>query len=190
MSYLEDKARIIRERGARDRAARGNARFWDEMRAIPVPARALAVLTYFGLAALLFYLMYQANPSGWEKWNDVQRICFAIIIPIFAAIWVLLIGYVNGDARRRGMRYIMWTFLAIFIPNAIGIILYFLMRDPLPFPCPSCGKEAGGSFAFCPHCGANLAPACPNCKRAVERSWANCAHCGTKLGGGEQGATS
>jgi len=24
-------------------------------------------------------------------------------------IYALLIGYVNGDARRRGMRYVMWT---------------------------------------------------------------------------------
>lgn len=111
----------------------------------------------------------------------MERACFALLIPLFLAAWVLLIGYVNGDARRRGMRYVMWTLLAIFIPNAIGVILYFLMRDPLPFPCPACGKQVGGAFTFCPHCGANLARACPKCKRAVERSWANCAYCGTKL---------
>ncbi len=50
-------------------------------------------------------------------------------MPLF--VLVLLIGYVYADAKRRGMRYVMWTLLAIFIPNAIGIILYFVMRDPL-----------------------------------------------------------
>ena len=50
-------------------------------------------------------------------------------LPLF--VLVLLIGYVNADARRRGMRYVMWTWLAILIPNAIGIILYFVLREPL-----------------------------------------------------------
>jgi hypothetical protein len=27
----------------------------------------------------------------------------------------------------------------IFVPNAIGFILYFLMRDPLRVNCPKCG---------------------------------------------------
>jgi hypothetical protein len=183
MSYIEDKARIIRERAARDRAARGRTTFSNEFDVIPMFARVLALMTYVGFVALFFYL--SQVKGEFEGWSTLARICFALVIPIFVAVYVLLIGYVNGDARRRGMRYIMWTLLAIFIPNAIGIILYFLMRDPLPFPCPSCGKQAGGAFAFCPHCGANLAPACPNCKHAVERAWANCAYCGTKLSGGE-----
>ena len=187
MSYIEDRARMIRERGARDRAARGKASFGDELRVIPTTAWILAVLSYAAMFALLFYL-YQANPKDWENWGTIQRICFATLIPLFLATWVLVLGYVNGDAKRRGMRYVMWTFLAIFIPNAIGVILYFLLRDPLPSGCSSCGKPVGGTFTFCPHCGTNLAPTCPNCKRAVQREWANCAFCGTKLESSSQPA--
>jgi hypothetical protein len=28
-------------------------------------------------------------------------------------------------------------------------------------PCPSCGRELAGEFAFCPHCGAQLAARAP-----------------------------
>jgi Double zinc ribbon len=187
MSFIEEKSRMIRERGARDRAARGKAGFWDELRVIPVPARIIAVLAYAGVVTLIVTLFY-LKPHDWENWNSIEMTAFAALIPIFASLYVLLIGYVNGDAKRRGMRRVMWTLLAILIPNAIGVILYFLMRDPLSSSCPSCGKRVGGSYAFCPHCGTNLAPSCTSCKHAVEPGWANCAYCGTKLGGGGQAA--
>ena len=57
-------------------------------------------------------------------------------------IYALLVGYVYGDARRRGMNQVLWTLLAIFIPSAIGVILYFILRDPVPVPCPRCGTLA------------------------------------------------
>ena len=61
-----------------------------------------------------------------------------------------LLGYVYGDARRRGMRYVMWTLLAFFIPNGIGVILYFILRDPMPTYCSKCGASAKAAHAFCP----------------------------------------
>jgi RNA polymerase subunit RPABC4/transcription elongation factor Spt4 len=88
---------------------------------------------------------------------------------------------VYADAKRRGMRYVMWTVLAIFIPNAIGIILYFILRDPLMKPCPGCSQVLKSGYTFCPHCGTSLLPTCPNCGRSVELGWANCPACGTKL---------
>ena len=75
----------------------------------------------------------------------------------------------------------LWTLLAIFIPNAIGIILYFILRDPVPVPCPSlrdAGQEgprllrglrdggAGGLSAVPPAGGAGLAELRPLRRRA------------------------
>ncbi|PYU91173.1 MAG: hypothetical protein DMG08_15995 [Acidobacteria bacterium] len=79
------------------------------------------------------------------------------------------------------MRHVMWTLLAVFIPNAIGIILYFILRGPLLRACPKCGAAAGSSFPFCPACGTALAQTCPECRRSVEPGWAHCAHCGADL---------
>ena len=100
---------------------------------------------------------------------------------LFLFAWVVLIGYINADARRRGMRSIMWTLLTIFIPYGIGAILYFVLRDPLLVPCPQCGAHGRSAFVFCPQCGAELAPSCPSCKRAVEPGWNRCAYCGQEL---------
>jgi predicted amidophosphoribosyltransferase len=79
------------------------------------------------------------------------------------------------------MNHILWTLLAIFIPNAIGIILYFILRDPMPVPCPSCGTPARKGHAYCAGCGAAVRAACPQCRQPVETGWRNCARCGAAL---------
>jgi hypothetical protein len=107
----------------------------------------------------------------------------AALVPIaFLGAWVLLVGYVYGDARRRGMNQLLWTLLAIFIPNGIGIILYFILRDPVAIPCPGCGTPARKGHAYCASCGQAVRPACPQCRQPVEPSWRNCARCGAPLG--------
>jgi hypothetical protein len=98
------------------------------------------------------------------------------------ALYVLLLGYVWGDARRRGMNHVLWTLLALFIPYAVGIILYFLMRDPVPVPCPACGTLARKGHAYCARCGAAVRPACPECRQPVEPGYRNCPGCGRALG--------
>lgn len=156
------------------------SRFSREMSIIPTPARVLAALVYVLFSGGMFALFHFGSK---QDMPEVAQWAVTIFAGIPLAIYVLLIGYVNADAKRRGMRYIMWTLLAIFIPNAIGIIVYFILRDPVMKPCPNCSQIAKPGFAFCPHCGYNLAPACPNCRRAVEPGWKNCAACGASLSG-------
>jgi len=100
---------------------------------------------------------------------------------MFLFAWVILIGYIYADARQRGMHYLTWTLLSVFIPNLIGPILYFVIRDPLLIECPKCGARCKSLFVFCPQCGAGLSPSCPTCKRAVMPGWHLCAYCGTAL---------
>jgi RNA polymerase subunit RPABC4/transcription elongation factor Spt4 len=156
------------------------SRFSKEMSIIPTPARVIAVLVYL-LAAGGFFALFHFGPK--QDMPAAGAFALTFLAPIPLTIWILLIGYVNADAKRRGMRYVMWTLLAIFIPNAIGIIVYFILREPVMKPCPHCSQIVKPGFAFCPNCGYNLAPACPNCRRAVEPGWKNCAACGAPLGG-------
>ncbi len=130
----------------------------------------MTVLLYVGMAILFvgFVLQQKPEPASWPLWG---KALFTVFVPLPLSILILVIGYVYGDAKRRGMRYVLWTLLAIFIPNAIGIILYFILRDPLLVPCRACGTLARGTFAFCPKCGGALAPACPSCRRSVEPAW-------------------
>jgi hypothetical protein len=157
------------------------SRLREEMKVIPRGAWVIAILSYLVFVGCTFYIFIPSDPNfiGWPGW---VLPLFAGVIPLFLAILILLIGYVNGDARRRGMRYVMWTLLAIFIPNAIGIILYFILRDPLLRGCPNCGTMVPRGFAFCSKCGTALAKACPECRSAVEPEWSHCTKCGARLG--------
>jgi RNA polymerase subunit RPABC4/transcription elongation factor Spt4 len=159
------------------------SRFTQGLSIIPTPARIIAALVYFLIGGGCWAIFTIGGDRGAQNLPLIGKIAMIAFIGVPLACWVLLIGYVNADARRRGMRYIMWTLLAIFIPNAIGIIVYFILRDPLPRICPQCSQSVKVGFAYCPHCGYNLAPACPSCKRAVEPAWKVCPTCGTSLAG-------
>ena len=150
------------------------SRFPEEMKVIPWVAWVVAVCTGLGFALLL---QLQGLPND----SKLIQVCFATLMGMILFIYALLIGYVNGDARRRGMRYVMWTLLSIFIPNGIGIILYFILRDPLPQACPKCGVTVRSKGAFCPACGAALTNTCPACHCAVEPGWSHCTSCGAEL---------
>jgi hypothetical protein len=150
------------------------------LRIIPRTAWFIAVLVYVGFVLFAASVPMRHDPEM-SNWPLAAKVAFAGLMPLFLSVYVLLIGFVHADAKRRGMRYVMWTWLAVLVPNAIGIILYFLLRDPLPQPCPSCRVVLAAGFTFCPHCGTALRPTCPQCGKSVERGWGNCAYCGTKL---------
>jgi RNA polymerase subunit RPABC4/transcription elongation factor Spt4 len=94
---------------------------------------------------------------------------------------LLLIGYVNRDAKRRGMSPVLWTFVTILIPNGLGFILYFILRQPLHSACPQCSKSVQAGFNFCPRCNYKLSPSCPQCQRLVGVNDVYCPYCGTSL---------
>lgn len=153
---------------------------FPEMKVIPRGAWFVAACLGLGLGLLLFLVAIPRDPKL-SAWPAPFQVCFATVIMLIVFVYALLIGYVNGDARRRGMRHVMWTLLSIFIPNGIGIILYFILRDPLPQACPKCGATISSKGAFCPACGTALANTCPVCRRAVEPGWSHCASCGVVL---------
>ena len=78
---------------------------------------------------------------------------FGLLGGVVIAIWILCLGYVNADARRRGMPPILWTLIAAFIPNLLGFLLYFALRRPVALPCPQCGGATTAGQRFCSWCG-------------------------------------
>lgn len=156
------------------------SRFIKELRVIPIAAWIVGWVIYLCFTLPMFFFVVPTDPDigKWPRWGQAL---FVYGIFLFVVVWVALIGYVYGDAKRRQMRYVMWTLLAIFIPFAIGIIVYSIIRDPLPKKCSGCGNVIMAGFPFCPHCGTPLQPPCPNCGKLVDPTWANCAHCGKRL---------
>ena len=159
------------------------SRFSEEMKIIPRPARVIALVAALivPVATLCFILLVSLNPNhrsiGWVPFAALAG--FAVMLMV--SVYVLLVGYIVGDSRRRGMRPLLWALLAIFIPNAIGIILYFILRDPLLQHCTKCGAAAQASFTFCAVCGEALSKTCPGCRGTVQPGWSHCARCGASL---------
>lgn len=92
--------------------------------------------------------------------NTVQKHPSAIVYLVagiagaaFIFIWVLCLGFVHADARRRGMPAWLWTCVAAFIPNLLGFLLYFACRRPIAVPCPHCGQPNAPGQRFCSWCG-------------------------------------
>jgi hypothetical protein len=156
------------------------------MKVIPQAAWALAVALSVVVVGglLLFQFVIQRRIQPIEEPVRFPTVwtffLFSIILATFF-IYMLILGYIAGDARRRGMRAGLWVLLAFLMPSAIGMLLYFILREPLLHTCPKCGAGAKSSFPYCPSCGASLANVCPSCRSAVEPGWSHCARCGTQL---------
>jgi hypothetical protein len=132
--------------------------------------------------------------------NDPAASTAGLIAAIFAGMLVvsalvLTLGYVYRDAIRRGMNPALWTLLVLILAPMylfIGLVIYLLVRDPLPYTCPQCSTSVSARFNFCPNCKYNLHPACPQCQQEVSDTDKFCPYCGTDLkpaGSTETGST-
>jgi Double zinc ribbon/Phospholipase_D-nuclease N-terminal len=152
-------------------------RFTDELRIIPGWARVLAVIVFVAVqTAMLVVQAHDAHPL--PLWGRILGGFFAGVV---LSCYVLLIGYINRDAGRRGMNRLVWTLLAIFIPNALGIILYFLLRSPLSMLCARCACSVQAGYSYCPRCGESLSSHCPRCQHAIHAGDIFCPYCGNSL---------
>jgi hypothetical protein len=72
---------------------------------------------------------------------------------VVTAAWLLCLGFVFADARRRAMRPFLWVLVAALFPHLLGFLLYFVMRQPLASTCSHCGQTMTLSQPFCAWCG-------------------------------------
>lgn len=191
-STFNERMRLNRVRRRKEKL-----RFWDEFMIIPKWLIGLVVFLYAAALgiAIPVNLAQRFNQYGNEMFPPELRdnpvaASFALagiitVVSIFMAIFIFLTAYVNRDASRRGMNSALWTILIlIFLPTwgVIGFVIYFLMREPLPYPCPQCSASVSARFNFCPNCKCNLQPSCPQCKHEVAELDKFCPYCGTDLG--------
>jgi len=151
----------------------------DEVKIIPWWAYTLS-LTSFIVVQWFFFEMPIRRPmttatmtfhAGW-----------GVITGFMLGLFMLLIGYVNRDSRRRGMNVALWTLLVVLsVPNAIGFVVYFMMRHPLVLNCPKCRYDVQSGYNFCPNCRYELVSCCPDCKRPAQEGAVFCSNCGGTL---------
>lgn len=152
----------------------------DEVRIISPVAFVLAVLGFVGVVTgVVLATLNDKNAPPLAVMDAV-----AIFAGTALACYILLIGYVSRDAGRRGMSRLLWTLLAIFIPNALGIVLYFILRKPRTARCPQCDTALEPGFGFCPSCRYRLNPVCTQCQRPVHAGDRYCPYCGNDMAAG------
>ena len=148
-----------------------------EIKIIPLWAWAVAGVAF--VAAQWFFNIAVARQSGAPPaWC---RPLLGTLAGIGGGCYLLFIGYINRDAKRRGMSPTLWTLVAILIPNGLGILVYFILRQPLRIACPQCGNAVQTGFNFCPRCSYKLSPNCPQCQRLIGVNDVYCPYCGTSL---------
>jgi hypothetical protein len=168
-------------------------RFWSEFRIVPRGLIVLVILLFFAAQVIAYFVNMDAARHGAifppELKYDPTLASVALAgivtgISLVMATLIFFIAYVNRDASRRGMNAALWTILVIILLPAwgfLGFVIYFLMREPLPYPCPECGTAVGARFNFCPSCKCNLNPSCSQCKREVGEMDKFCPNCGNDL---------
>jgi hypothetical protein len=153
--------------------------FKQEIGLIPIWAYVLAVLIFVGMPLLFFGVVWPNEEGSGPGW--LFRFVFPFVPATILAFLVLMIGYVNQDAGRRGMSRTAWTLIVVFVPNAIGFIIYFLLRNPIKTQCPKCATLVELRANYCPNCRHSFHPTCPQCKTSVAAADTFCANCGVKL---------
>ena len=189
-STFSEKLRRIRFRRTREKT-----RFRDELRIIP-KWLIVMVIVLFLIAQVAFYIanfsQHALGPQPGELWpfpNNPALSALSVAgmvtgMGILLGSLFLAFGYVNRDAKRRGMNSALWTILVVVLSPgwlALGFFIYFLMREPLPYNCPQCGSTVGARFNYCPNCKCNLRPSCPQCKREVGETDKFCPYCACEL---------
>jgi RNA polymerase subunit RPABC4/transcription elongation factor Spt4 len=147
----------------------------SELSLIPVWARIIALVLVVGAPVGMTALMqlHESHPPPIPF-----SVAFGLFMGSMMAVFVLAMGYVNRDAKRRGMSSSLWTLVVVFVPNGLGFLIYFLMREPLRSPCPSCGQLVQPAFNYCPNCHHALKPLCTACGKALAAEHAYCPYCG------------
>jgi RNA polymerase subunit RPABC4/transcription elongation factor Spt4 len=148
-----------------------------EVRIVPAWAWVLAGIGFVAIQ-YGFNVIIAREPDAPPAW---ARPLIGLLMGLLVAAYFVFVGYVNRDAKRRGMPRILWTCVVAFIPNALGLIIYFVLRQPLRSTCPQCGTFVQSEFNFCPQCNYQLSAGCPHCQRAVSPGDVYCPYCGTSL---------
>ncbi|MFL6428276.1 MAG: zinc ribbon domain-containing protein [Acidobacteriaceae bacterium] len=123
--------------------------FWG---VVPRPAKMLAfAIVASGVLIGLVVGIIQAPPN--HRLMALAGTGMGLFMGTFAALWILCLGYVYADARRRAMPAVLWTLLAALVPNLLGFLFYFALRKPSLSQCPRCGRAVEAGQRFCPSCG-------------------------------------
>ncbi len=108
----------------------------DQLSMIPTWSVVLAVIVFGAVQ----YLFHGVLPHHKHELLPMRLLMGYSWGTAFAS-YVLLVGYVSRDVRRRRMPAGLWMLIVVVMPGGIGAVVYFLLRQPMMIPCPHCSTE-------------------------------------------------
>jgi hypothetical protein len=158
---------------------RAQSQFQQDTKLIPIWAYVLAGCFFIGIQALIHMVLVPMDPRPKPR---AYTIVWGVLFGMFMAFYMLMIGFVTRDSKRRGMNPIVWTLILVsLLPSGVGFIVYFLLREPVAMKCPHCSAAIGVDQNFCTQCSFQLKPICNSCRRALADDDVYCAQCGTSV---------
>ena len=150
----------------------------EDLRMIPRWAMVLAILVF----GVMQYVFHGVMPHHKHEMLPMRLMMGYVWGTAFAS-YVLLLGYVSRDAKRRGMSAGLWMLVSVVLPGGLGAVVYFLLRQPVLTRCPNCSTSIASGFHFCPQCQFQVSPVCGICHRSVKITDVYCTQCGHDLAG-------
>jgi len=151
----------------------------NDLKMIPLWSIVLSILVFSAVQYFSFFM--SPGPPPGRHGNPVMHVVGSYSWGAALASYVLLIGYISRDVKRRNMRPALWMLIVLVMPGGIGAIVYFLLRQPMMSRCPSCRTEVSSDFHFCPQCQFQMKPVCRQCFHGVHITDVYCVHCGHDL---------
>jgi hypothetical protein len=151
-------------------------RFSEELKLIPRWSVAASVFAFVAMQYIFWIVLPPYRHHGPPPFG--LRLYFALSWSSLAALYMLMVGYVCNDTKRRGMQARLWIIVCLVLPGGIGAVLYFLLRQPQISLCPACGTRVQSTYHFCPQCAFQVSASCGRCFHSVRTTDLYCVHCG------------
>jgi hypothetical protein len=148
----------------------------EELLMLPRWSMVLAAMAFLSVQYLFHFVMPHHNHEMMPL-----RVLMGYSWGTLVASYILLIGYISRDVKRRGMSAGLWMLSSIVLPGGIGAVVYFLLRQPILSRCPNCRTQLTSHCHFCPQCQFQMAPVCGQCFRGVQITDVYCVQCGHDL---------
>jgi len=136
----------------------------DNLKLLPLWSIVLAILVFVGTQYYFNRMPHFPHRPG----TLPMRMMMSYTTGAALASYILLVGYVSRDVKRRNMSAPMWILVVVVMPGGIGAVVYFLLRQPILVRCPNCTTELTAGVHFCPQCRFQMAPVCGQCFRGVQ----------------------
>ncbi|MNC25853.1 hypothetical protein D3C75_739610 [compost metagenome] len=101
----------------------------------------------------VFIMMAPSIKAAFE--DDFALAVITGLMLLFIALNVLIAVFIYKDASSKKMNPWLWMLAVIYIPNFIGLLLYFFARRQQHIPAAA---DPGANPVQCPHCGNLIHP--------------------------------